>query len=324
MIKLVIRYFARIYREVTKLAPVAGRNRFYLLFDYLSAFLFHGAHIFQYTVGGFWRKSNAERSKCLTWRRITRMYRKYNDSSLAYLFKNKPEFNQFFKEYIHRAWLYLRDASFDEFKAFVLEHQSVIIKPVAGKEGIGIRKFTLSGEDDARLRAMFDNLVAEDVIVEQLIVQHPDMVFGNASVNTVRVLTVCRPNGNARVMKAFLRAGVGNSLVDNTALGGFYYEIDVATGVLSSQGISKDGDLCIVHPGSGRVMLGFKVPHWDQVVNTCLQAAQRVPQVAMVGWDVAVTSDGIDLVEGNDGADYQGYEFIGTTGYYEKIKQFLK
>lgn len=324
MIKLAVRYFARIYREVSRLAPVAGRNRLCLLLDYLSAYVLHGAHIFQYTVGGFWRKSGAERAKCLTWRRITRMYQRYNDRSSARLFKNKPEFNRFFKEYVRRGWLCLRDASFDEFKAFVLEHRSVIVKPVAGKEGIGIRRFTLQDEDDGRLRALFDSLVAEDVIVEQFIEQHPDMNFGNASVNTVRVLTVCRPDGEARVMKAFLRAGMGDSLVDNTAQGGFYYEVDVPTGVVVSQGISKDGTLCIVHPGSGRVMLGFEVPNWEQAVDSCLCAARRIPQVAMVGWDVAVTGDGIELVEGNDGADYQGYEFIGSSGYYEKIKDFLK
>lgn len=319
-----INYFKRIWTEVSQLSVKSGYNRFYHLLDYLSALLFHGAHIFQYTVGDLWRYSNPERSKRLTLYRLSRLFKKYNDRSYVHFFKNKPDFNRFFSDFIHRGWLYAREASFEEFKAFVTRYPCVIIKPVGGKEGIGIRKFAYAGENDDQLRQRFDALVAEDVIIEELIVQHELMNFGNASVNTVRALTVCRPDGEARVMKVILRAGVGDSLVDNTALGGYYYEVDVPTGIVVSKGINKDGELCIIHPGTDIVMLGFKVPKWDEVMQTCLEAARRMPQVAMVGWDVAITADGVQLIEGNDSADYQGYEFVGTSGFYEKIKAFMQ
>ena len=142
--------------------------------------------------------------------------------------------------------------------------------------------------------------------------------------NTIRVLTACRPDGKARIMKAFLRAGVGDTLVDNTATGGYYYEVDLKTGVVSSEGISKDGDLVIIHPKTDIVMLGVKVPRWNEVVEMCVDAAQRMPRVALVGWDVAIGEDHVQLIEGNNSADYIGYEFIGSNGYYEKIKKFLE
>ena len=318
------RYFKRIWGEVSKLSSKSGYSRIYHLFDYLSAFLFHGAHIFQYTVGDFWRYSNPERSKRLTLYRLSRLFNKYNDKNYVHLLKNKPEFNRFFKDFEHRGWLYVKDATFDEFKDFVLKYQEVLIKPMGGKEGIGIRKYANAGEDEPRLRELYDNLMAEDVIVEQIIEQLPSIDFGNASVNTVRALTVCRPDGKARIMKVILRAGVGDSIVDNTALGGYYYEVDVPTGIVVSKGINKDGDLCIIHPGTDIVMPGFVVPKWEQVVETCLKAAQHIPHVAMVGWDVAITADSVELIEGNDSADYQGYEFVGTSGFYEKIKAFMK
>lgn len=322
--KTVIRYTKRIYREVAKLSEQTGCNRFYHLWDYLTAFVQHGAHIDQYIAGRFWQYSNPMRSKCLTHYRRVALEKKYNHPADFHYFKNKPEFNRFFKDCIHRDWLWLKESTYEDFKAFLIRHQAVIIKPMDGKQGDGIRKMELGHQDDASLRRTFDAMVAEDVIVEELIVQHPDMVFGNKSVNTIRVLTACRPGGEARIMKAFLRAGVGETLVDNTATGGYYYEVDVATGVVSSGGTSKGGDLVFIHPHTDIVMLGFKVPRWDEVVKMCLDAASRLPGVALVGWDVAISRDYVQLVEGNNSADYIGYEFVGSNGYYEKIRRFME
>lgn len=312
------------YGEVTALSRQTGYSRFYHLFDYLSALVRHGAHIDQYIAGGFWRYSNPERSMCLTHYRRIPLLKKCNNKEDIHYFKNKPDFNRFFSDFVHRGWLWLKEASFDDFKAFFTQYRSIIVKPINGSKGSGIRKLDYTGQDDEELRRLFNALVKEDVIIEEIIVQHPDMVFGNKSVNTIRVLTACRPDGEACILKAFLRAGVGDTLVDNTAAGGYYYEVDLETGVVSSQGISKYGDLVIIHPQTDIIMLGYKIPLWDQVKETCIAAAKKLPRVALVGWDVAITSDGVQMIEGNHSPDYIGYEYIGSNGYYKKIKDFMK
>ena len=321
---LAIRYFKRIYREVTLLSRQTGYSRYYHLWDYLTAFVRHGAHIDQYTAGGFWRYSNPQRSKCLTHYRRLALEKRYNSTADVHYFKNKPEFNAFFKDDVRRGWLWLREATFSQFKDFLCRYRSVIVKPMDGKQGDGIRRLDYTGQDDDWLRRQFDDLLKEDALIEELIVQHPGMVFGNKSVNTIRVLTACRPDGTARIMKAFLRAGVGDTLVDNTATGGYYYEVDLETGVVCSGGTSKAGDLVYIHPQTDIVMLGFKVPHWQDVKDTCIRAAQRLPHMALVGWDVAISSDHVQLIEGNNSADYIGYEFVGSNGYYEKIRNFMQ
>ena len=53
-IGIAVNYFKRIYSEVTELSRQTGYNRFYHLWDYLTAFVRHGAHIDQYIAGGFW------------------------------------------------------------------------------------------------------------------------------------------------------------------------------------------------------------------------------------------------------------------------------
>jgi hypothetical protein len=39
---------------------------------------------------------------------------------------------------------------------------------------------------------------------------------------------------------------------------------------------------------------------------------------------VAISSEFVQLIEGNNSADYIGYEFVGSNGYYEKIKNFME
>ena len=320
---IAINYFKRIYGEVTRLSRRTGYNRFYHLFDYLSAFLFHGVHIRQYLIGDMWRMSNPERSRRVTFYRMIRLEKKYNDPRYIHLLDDKRDFNVFFKDCVNRDWLCAAEASFDQFKDFVTRHRSAIIKPLNGMKGQGVRKYSFAGEDDESLKRLYDDLHQQGELLEELVVQHPDMVFGNASVNTIRVMTLCGPDGKAHVMKAILRAGVGDTLVDNYAMGGLIYEVDIDTGVVVTPGKTKDGDMHLKHPGTDIVMLGYQLPHWDKVMAICRQAAERIPQVAFIGWDVAITADGVQMIEGNNSAEYEFYEYLGSSCYYEKFKAIL-
>ena len=317
------RYFKRIWRELSLLSKQTGYSRFYHLFDYLSAFVRHGVHIRQYTIGEMWRMSNPERSRRVTFYRMIRLEKKYNNLNYRHFLDNKRDFNEFFKEFIHRDWMFVSDASFEVFKDFVLTHKYMIIKPLDGMKGKGITKYTYSGEGDEALKQLYDELKQDGNLIEELIVQHPAMVFGNASVNTVRVMTLCPPGGKAQVTKAILRAGVGDMLVDNYAMGGLIYEVDKDTGMVITHGRTQDGETCYIHPGTDIVMLGYRLPYWEKVVSTCLQAAQKLPQVAFVGWDVAISQDDVQLIEGNYSSEYEFYEYLGSSGYYEKFKAIL-
>lgn len=150
------------------------------------------------------------------------------------------------------------------------------------------------------------------------------MVFGNTSVNTIRTMTLTDKNGKGHVVKAMLRAGVGDTDVDNYAVGGSIYEVDWETGIVCSRGKSKAGANHIKHPGTDIIMLGYQIPHWDKVMEASRKAAEHLPQVGIIGWDVAITEDGIDMIEGNHNPDYEFYEYLGSNGYYEVFKNIMK
>lgn len=321
---IVCRYAKRIYGEVTELSRKTGYSRFYHLFDYLSAFVRHGAHIRQYIIGEFWRLSNAERSRRVTFYRMIKLEKAYNNPQYIHYLNNKKDFNEFFSEFVHRGWMSVKDSSFEAFKVFVVKYGSIVIKPKEGMQGNGIRKFTYTGQDDTELQRQYKELIDQDALIEECLTQHPQMVFGNSCLNTIRAMSLCGPDGKGHVMKAMLRAGVGDTFVDNYAMGGSIYEVDLKTGVVVSYGKSKAGAMHLIHPQTDIVMLGYKIPKWDQVIEICERAAEKLPQVGFVGWDVAITEDDVQLIEGNNSADYELYEYLGTSGYYEKFKEILK
>ena len=209
-LKLYTDYIKKVFREISKLSKETGYSKTYHLIDYSMALLRHGCLIRQYTIGNFWKLSNAERSKRLTYPRMCRLMKKYNNSKFIHYLNEKQDFNSYFKDFIHRDWLEVSKASYEVFYDFINRHKTIIIKPINGVEGGGIRKYIFSGESD--LTDLFEKLQSENVLIEECIVQHPKMVFGNTSVNTIRTMTLFGKDGKGHVVKAMLRAGVGDTV----------------------------------------------------------------------------------------------------------------
>lgn len=199
----------------------------------------------------------------------------------------------------------------------------MIIKPINGVESGGIRKFVLSDAPNTDLSKLYKELKTENVIIEEVIRQNERMVFGNTSVNTIRTHTILDKKGKTHVIKAILRAGVGDSVVDNYAQGGSIYEVDLQTGIVCSRGKSKAGENHIIHPGTNIVMLGYQIPNWDKVIKVSCDAAEHIPQIGFIGWDVAITQNGVELIEGNHNPDYELLEYLGSNCYYEKITKII-
>ena len=320
-----IAYTKKTVSWLNKLAQDHHLNRLWVYWDYASAVVRHRCLIRQYVIGDFWRLSNPERRKRLTYHRIVKLFDKYNKKDFVHFLNEKNDFNAYFKDFVHRDWLYSGSSTEEEFEVFVKKHDAVIIKPMDGVEGNGIRKFVYSENPGTDLKQLFGSFNGMGgVMVEEIIRQHPQMVFGNTSVNTIRTHTILDKQGKAKVIKAILRAGVGDSVVDNYCQGGSIYEVDIATGLVCSYGQSKGNAQSYIHPGTDMVMLGYKIPNWDKVIEASEKAAEHLPQIRIIGWDVAITQNGVELIEGNHNPDYELYEFLGSTGYYEKILNLIR
>ena len=102
-------------------------------------------------------------------------------------------------------------------------------------------------------------------------------------------------------------------------------QIDNETGIICTVGVDKAGKKYIVHPDSNLTLLGFHVPHWEQIKKCVCAAAKVVPEVRYVGWDVAITDDDrVVLIEGNDRADPDLGQMSDGTGKWPVFKQYME
>lgn len=315
-------YIKRAWIGCKGVSNITKMPTLYHFIDYCCSVLFHGCLIRQYTIGQFYNKKYFERKNILTYFRILKIYKKFNSPDSIHILENKASFNKYFASFVKRQWLYVREASFEQFEYFINNINSIIIKPISAEEGIGIRKLECSSISNDDLHVLYQKLFEEDVIIEECIKQHSEMCFNNTSVNTIRVMTILDKNGKGHVLKTILRAGIGDTVVDNYCAGGVIYNVNVKTGFVDSKGISRAGSDHIIHPNSNIVMLGYKIPNWRSVIDSCIRAAEQIPSCRFIGWDVAITDDAIELIEGNHNPDYELYEFIGPIGQYKHIKMY--
>lgn len=183
-------------------------------------------------------------------------------------------------------------------------------KPLAGMQGddvfplrIDQRRFfcaqTPMSLDELRAR------LAGRSLFQQRIDQHPLMNRLNASsVNTLRLISFC-DGAEATVLYGVLRIGVPPSNVDNWAAGGLIVSIDLERGELRGDGFFRPGAgvRTPVHPAGGTRFHGFSLPHFAEAMAMVKRLHEYLPNVYSIGWDVAISTAGPVIVEGNDDWD---------------------
>ena len=53
------------------------------------------------------------------------------------------------------------------------------------------------------------------------------------------------------------------------------------------------------------------------------RAALVIPEVRLVGWDVAITSNGVQIIEGNHNPGIQMLEYVGRGQHLKQILSYL-
>ena len=324
MIGAVIRGWKKYSSQLKGLSKQSGVPYFWLVIDCVMAKVLYGCVINQFVLGKMYRRKWFERRRMLTYRRWRHIIEDFNDRDFIHYLKNKKDFNNYFSRFVGREWRYSQELDFEDFKNFVSRHKRIIVKPVDGWEGDGVRLIDIAAQT-LSLEALFKELSAKAYMIEECIRQNNEMVFGGHSVNTIRAYTVYDNKvKQAIILKTVVRVGVGDSIVDNSHSGGCAYEVDRNLGIIVSESYQADGGVNIIHPQTDICMLGKRIPHWDKVQEICKQAAEMLPEVPYIGWDVAICDDGPILIEGNHDPDLDMVEFVGSYGYYNTIMAHLK
>lgn len=277
----------------------SGKSRLWLLCDMLRCALKYNAGYVDYKIAQMYRLNDAQRKTQITRGLSNTIVRRMNDKAYWYLFDDKATFNELFKEEVARGWMKISaDTDAAEFKAFLAQHPDIIAKPLEGSSGVGIERFTAEHWQN-REEAFLQELLAKQIgIIEERVIQHPRMAeMCPTSVNTIRIATLLGDKKQG-IVYAFLRIGNGN-VMDNVDQGGMAARVDLESGKLLTVGADKKGQTFTHHPMTGTPIIGFEVPFFEEAKAMCLKAAQKVPQMRFVAWDVAVTEKGPVFIEGN-------------------------
>jgi hypothetical protein len=138
-------------------------------------------------------------------------------------------------------------------------------------------------------------------LAEEFIVQHPELMnLAPSAVNTVRIFTQLVGKDEVEILGCRLRISI-NSTVDNMAAGNIAASIDEKTGIITGPGVYSDftKQEVVLHPVTGVPIVGFHIPFWKETISMIKEAAKMHPQNRSIGWDIAITREGPDLIEGN-------------------------
>ena len=269
----------------------------------------YGANLADYERFEFYKKNHYERNRYLTRYRYSKLLRKfgyYNDTTYGKIAEYKT-----FADYIHRPWIVAdKDTAPQTIKDFIAKQGVVFAKPDHGDQGKGVMK--IKADDSRAIEELLNDCKQSAFVVEGAIEQEPEIAAINpSSVNTVRAYTLLKKNGEAVILGIMLRAGRKGSHVDNWGSGGVGYDFDVESGVCVGYGRDKQNNPYIFHPDSNVQIVGYRLPNFEQLKRIIIELSYKVPEARFVGWDIAITKDGYELVEMNCPG---GHDFLQAFG----------
>lgn len=303
----------------------SGGKRFYTLyifFDMLYCRLVFGAYQDAYAMYELHRFNRFQSGDFLTYKTQSRFWRQFNSEEAHRLFVNKFRFNQRFSVFIGRRYLLADASSTDAVRKFIETVGQVIVKPVDDHCGYGI--FRLDGGDASAVENFIASLKERTYIVEELVRNAEALRRLNPhSLNTLRVVTCIDRVGQMHVISATLRMGRGTSCVDNAHSGGIACAVNLDEGIVDSYALDHAGNRFLVHPLTGVTIIGLRIPHWERMMSYLERLAAVEPTARYVGWDIAVTDDGFELIEGNTDHDSDVMQMCHLIGRRRQIRALL-
>lgn len=319
--------FKSMFERIDIVKNKTGKSKFVIFSDMVWCGVRYGAGYVDYDVIGFYKLNGKQRKTMLTRGINNKFVKMLNEKEYWHIFNNKNEFNKTFSKFVTRDWIYPINENKEETLNWIKEHKIFFAKPNSGQCGKGIEKIDVDAwvedevekdikKDISKLENLYNYLVDNKLeLLEEPIKQHELMnELNSSSVNTIRMVTVMNKESEVTILTAFARIGNGKC-VDNFNSGGMTAKIDVETGKILEEAVNKKGEIFEKHPITGTKIKDFQIPNWNEAKNMVKEAAKLSPHVRYIGWDVAITNDGVTLVEGNQ---FPGHDIYQVA---EKMKE---
>ncbi len=208
------------------------------------------------------------------------------------------------------------DGSMHALPDILMQGKRVFAKPVNGGHADSCYLFEAGPNSNEILcngkispvRTVASELEHTELLAENCVQQHPLIAeLHPTSLNTIRMVTMRDFTGKSRYICGMLRVGRGGRCVDNLSRGGLGVGIYKDKGSLKSFAYSQNMFTAPYthHPDTGIEFGSYRIPFWSEALSLVEEAHDKAfPRMHSVGWDVAITTNGPIIVEGN--ANYGG------------------
>lgn len=276
-----------------------GQSKVRTFFDILWCAARYGAGYYDYAMYGFYDLTGKQRDTYLTRVRNRKISDLMNDPAFHDDFDDKLKFNETFRRFLRRETLNGETATPRQMAEFAAGQEYIFAKINHGDCGRGVNKLYVKDYESPAV--MLDYIRRNQLVVlEQVLPQHPDMArLHPSSVNTMRILTDL-VDGEVHVAYISVKMGRGDGYCDNSGQGGVLCRVDPETGKIISPATDDYFNVYDRHPDTGVEFVGYQLPMVPEAIALAKEAAHEIPQVAHVGWDMAITPTGPAIIEGND------------------------
>lgn len=318
-------------KKFTGIEDLSVEKNWDLLSEMIYAKNVLGFSFWEFFVYGLQGKTPEELIEFVPESVIMTYYRKLNTNREDIrVLNNKYLGYQKLKEFYKREMIRIsgsKDA--DLFAQFCQRHPQFIAKPLAASIGKGVRFIDTAkyaGVPEL-FRELVDTYIREeksDFICEELIHPHPDFAqIHPESVNSLRIFTYTDPHyAESRVVLAWLKAGRGDAVIDNGSSGGILASIDHKTGIVTTPARNEANETFERHPDTGFPFVGYQIEDWESAFTLAKEAAAKLKDVRIVGWDIARSSDkGWQIIEGNA---YGMFNLVQATTQTGMRREFLR
>jgi len=302
-----------------------GKTRLFLILDAFTSVFIFNISILEYFQFRFFEKNRTERKNWVGTGYIYEYQLKMNPRGARIILEDKIRFLNHFRSFIKRKYSDIQALkSNQETLDTLLSNKSgrLVLKGSRGQVGaevevVSCRDYT----PEALIKYMMERKYD---LAEEYVLQHTDMMaLSPSGLNTVRILTQLY-EGNVDFLGARLRVSV-NSPVDNMAAGNLAAFVDMESGVVTGPGVYSDitKEDMSVHPVTGKEITGFNVPYWAEAIKLAKEAALYLPDNRSVGWDIAITEEGPELIEGNHNWCKLLWQLPAKKGLKKTLEKYL-
>ncbi len=317
--------FKRMNEVLNREAKLNNRSKLKIKLDYAKRVFDSKLGYVDYMKGNYANLNSEDRDKMLTGENYRKLLAYLNPIEYRIVMDDKIICNRIFRDFINRKYIDLRVTNISDFEKFLDNKKYVFAKLVDGFGGQGVKRIKVSEIND--INKLYKKLIKNrQYLIEEEIIQHEELnKINKYAVNNIRIVTILKDN-NVHILERILRINDGKT--DTISSHDIQGRLD-EDGNLISNMVDDDLNIFLKHPVTNYEFKGIKIPFMKEAINMCKKAALLVPNIRFIGFDVAITKNGPEIIEVNPYPCYTNYQYYlmhdenEKMNYLEQIKDIL-